>query len=395
MIRAFRSRVPTRPERHAATGVLWSAGALWLALTAGCPQNSGTPDAPIALNPDGTVVTIAGTGEIGYSGDGGASVRAKLSRAADVAVDRDGRVLFADVQNHRIRCVDLSTGIIVTLAGDGSTSGTEALDSPTGITPLPSGEFLVASWGSNQVFRYAADHATRSIVIGNGLDGCNDDFSQNAASVPLFAPRSVDVLADGSILVGEQGCSRISRVRGDGSILAYAGLGTSGYSGDGQAAVNATLHAGELAAGPSFGLSLSPEDPPDELFIADSLNHVVRVVKPFTGLIETFAGTGQAGFADGPPLAAQFNTPAHVFCARDHSLWIADTGNHVIRYIDPLRTRVLTIAGTGTAGFNGDGLPATETQLNEPLAVFVTEDRYVYVADAGNARIRRFKYLGN
>jgi streptogramin lyase len=125
--------------------------------------------------------------------------------------------------------------------------------------------------------------------------------------------------------------------------------------------------------------------------VADTLNHVIRVVRPFTGRIETYVGTGEPGYVDGPPQLAQFNRPTHVFSGNDHSLWIVDAGNHAIRYLDPLLTRVTTVIGTGTSGFNGDNLPPAETQLNGPTAVWATPDRRVFVADSGNQRIRLFE----
>jgi len=196
-------------------------------------------------------------------------------------------------------------------------------------------------------------------------------------------------MADGSLLVGEQGCHRIVRVPDD-IVVTYAGTGDPGYAGDAGQAPLASLRAGSAADGPSLGIALSPEDPPDELFIADTGNHVIREVKTFTQRILTFAGSGEPGFVDGPLEQARFNGPTHVFSGRDHSLWVADTGNHAIRYVDPLRTSVVTVAGTGVPGFNGDGHAPTETQLHGPSSVWVTPEGRVFIADSANHRIRAY-----
>jgi len=353
-----------------------------------------TPDPvgmPVTPHADGSVSTIAGTGEPGYSGDDENAALAQINRPMDLARTADGALLIADFANHRIRRIELATGIIRTIAGDGTTQGDAALDHPSGVKAITGGEMIVTAWGAHRIFRYATDGA-RSLVAGDGSDICStlaEGASAVAASV--VAPRSADVLADLSVLIAEQSCHRVRRVKLDGSILLYGGIGTPGYSGDGAAATLAEMQAAPTADGPSMGIALSPENPPDELFIADTLNHVVRVINTFNGRIETFVGTGEAGYVDGPPDQARFNRPTHVFSGADHSLWVVDTGNHAIRYIDPLRVRVTTVIGTGEAGFNGDGLQPAETQLNTPTAVSVSPEGCVYVADSGNHRIRLFQ----
>lgn len=362
----------------------------------GCTPREPAPapaddDEPIRLNDDGTVSTVAGTGAGGFSGDGGRSVEARLSSPLDVTLAVDGALLIADFGNDRVRRIDLSTGRISTVAGAG-VAATEPPLGPTGVTPLSDGAFLVVAWRENRVYRYDAG-GSRTLLAGDGTTACADDPADAPAVLrALVAPRSADLLADRSVLVSEQGCHRVRRIRPDGSVTTYAGTGLPGYTGDGDAAVLGTLQAGSVAEGPSFGLALSPEDPPDELFVADTLNHVVRVVKPFTGRLETYAGSGEPGMVDGTPELARFSRPVHVFSPRDHSVWVVDAGNHAVRYVDPLRTSVRTVIGTGVGGFNGDGLPPRQTQLDNPTAVYVTDDGLVFVADAGNHRIRAFRF---
>ncbi|NOS99225.1 MAG: hypothetical protein HOP29_01195 [Phycisphaerales bacterium] len=365
--------------------------AVTIAVLTGC---TGTPPGddslPIEPNPDGTMSTVVGTGTAGFSGDGGPSTSAELDRPMDITVTDDRGLLIADFNQHRVRRVELTTGTITTVAGTGETTGVDALPSPSGVTVLSDGGFLAVAQQAHRVYQYAPD-GSRSAVAGNGIGACAaEKLDDPPLETALLQPRNVDVLADGSLLVSDQGCHRVRRIRDD-VIITYAGTGAAGYSGDGGPAVEAEMHAGPIEAGPSFGIALSPEDPPDELFIADTDNHVIRQVKPFTGRIETFAGDGEPGFVDGPPDEARFNRPTHVFSGGDHSLWVVDAGNHAIRYVDPLGTRVVTVAGTGSAGFNGDGLPPDETQLDTPTALWVTVDGTVFIADAGNHRVRFYK----
>ena len=112
--------------------------------------------------------------------------------------------------------------------------------------------------------------------------------------------------------------------------------------------------------------------------------------------ITTFAGTGTQGYSGdtGVPAAAKLNNPAGVFADTAGVLYIADTGNHVIRRINAAGDTITTIAGTGTAGFSGDDSTATNAQLNAPAAVFVDSTGLIYVADTGNHRIRRISTTG-
>jgi hypothetical protein len=387
----------TAPRRAVtASGALNIIAAIAAALFApGCPNSEPSPPPdvpePIMLVSDGTVSTVAGSGTAGFDSLKLAR-RAQLNHPLGVRVGPDAAVWIADFGNHRIRRVDLSTGFITTEAGDGRTSGPQSLASPTAVVPLADGAFLAVAWGENRVYRYAADRS-RSFLAGNGASECAEPATQPpAVDQPLVGPSSADILADGSVLISEQGCHRVMRVRLDGTIAPYAGNGIAGYSGDGDAATAATLHAAPVAEGPCFGLGLSPENPPDELYVADTLNHVIREVRPFIGRILTFAGTGAPGYVDGPRSEAQFRGPTAVYTSFDHAVWIVDAGNHVIRRVDPLRTAVTTVLGTGSPGFNGDGRAARDTQLHTPAGIFVTRAGDVFVADAGNHRVRHFRF---
>lgn len=353
-------------------------------------NNDNVNEPPPPIDPPGIVRTIAGTGAADFGGDGGAGVDAMLNQPMGIGLTTDDALLIADFGNHRIRRLDLTSGLIDSVAGTGVSTGLGAIDSPAGVTTLADSGFLAISWRGQQVFEYDMD-GNRIRAIGSGQQGCPELDGTGAPNTSnLDGPRHAELMADGSILISLQGCRRVMRATKD-SLSAYAGTGASDYSGDDGLASEATFQTSPIVDGPAFGISLSREDPPDELFIADTGNNVVRRVRVFSRRIDTFAGNGDSGFKDGAPLDATFDTPTNVFLSGDHSVWVVDTGNHAVRHIDPFGLQVTTIIGTGEPGFNGDGLPAIETQLDTPTAVWVTNDGVVYVADSGNHRIRRFQ----
>ncbi len=349
----------------------------------------------IDAGPDGEagIETVAGTGVAGFSGDGGPAAEAQLDSPLDVMVRPSGQIVIVDHGNDRIRSVGVGTGLMSTLAGAGGSAADGALVRPAGVFFTEDGTLYVAGWGEHLVYEYPGD-GSRAIIAGTGGDGCPADASgADPVATAISLPRSVGVLGDGTVIFAAQGCHRVLRIGGDGRLEAFAGTGEPGYGGDDGPAEDARLEA--MLSDPNtmnFGFALSPEDPPDELYIADTANNVIREVNLFTGRIETIAGTGEPGFADGPPSQATFNRPTAVFSSGDHAVWVVDAGNHAIRRIDPLGTEVATVAGTGEPGFNGDGLDPLETRLNNPGGVFVTGDGQVYVADTGNHRIRRFHF---
>ena len=158
-----------------------------------------------------------------------------------------------------------------------------------------------------------------------------------------------------------------------------AGTGAAGFSGDGDAAVQAQLSGPRDVA----------VDPHGVLYIADGDNHRIRKVDP-SGRITTAAGSGSAGFGGdgGPAVAARLNTPHGVAIARDGSFFISDLYNNRIRRVDPSGV-ITTVAGNGGRGFAGDGGPATAAELFYPRAIAVGGDGAVYVADINNNRIRK------
>jgi sugar lactone lactonase YvrE len=222
-------------------------------------------------------------------------------------------------------------------------------------------------------------------VAGGGTIFC--DWNGIAAkSVDLYigpdGPTGVAFDKSGNLYLGSNGAwiSKVDMVTG--LIYRVAGSATMmGYNGDGIPATSAALNL-------PVGVAL---DSSGNLYIADSLNHRIRKVDAGTGLISTVAGTGIAGYnADGiPATSAQLNEPRGVALDSSGNLYIADLLNHRIRKVDAGTGLINTVAGTGTAGYNGDGIPAASAQLNAPQGVTLDASGNLYIADFINNRIRK------
>ncbi|MFZ1081171.1 MAG: Ig-like domain-containing protein, partial [Candidatus Kryptoniota bacterium] len=191
----------------------------------------------------------------------------------------------------------------------------------------------------------------------------------------------IAVAPDGTIYFSEQSSSQVWKRCTDGSIVLVAGTGTYGYSGDGGPATRAMLHS------PS-GLALGADG---SLYIADTYNDCIRRVDPL-GIIATYAGNGGGhwgyGGDGGLAVNSYLNLPAGLAIGTDGSLFIADQGNTVIRMVNPAGI-IKTVAGNGQGGYGGDGGPALQAKLSNPFGVDVDGQGNIYIADYGNRRIRK------
>ena len=282
---------------------------------------------------NGQINTVAGNGTPGYSGDGGAATSAELNAPHGVAVDSAGNLYIADLSNNCIRKVTATTGMITTVAGNG-TAG------------------------------YSGDGGA-------------------ATSAELYNPFGVEVDSSGNIYIADIGNNRIRKVTATtGMITTFAGNGTAGYSGDGGAATGAGLH---------FPISVAV-DASDNIYIADSYNQCIRKVTATTGIITTVAGNGTKGYSGdgGAATNAELNTPDGVAVDVSGNIYIADANNNRIRKVTASTGIITTVAGNGTRGYSGDGGAATSAELYSPTAVAVDVDvsGNIYIADDANNRIR-------
>jgi len=294
-----------------------------------------TGDRVRKLTADGRLATIAGTGVKGFAGDGGPATQARFDGIHSLAVAPNGDLYLADTWNHRIRKIEAATGIVTTIAGSGPVGDREArFDGDGGpataalFGPLyngclsPDGRRIVVADLHNFRIR-AIDLTTGNVttVAGNGKKGVPADGAV-ATEAPLVDPRACAVDDAGRVYVLERGGHALRVVEADGHLRTVAGTGKKGFGGDGGPALQALLN------GPKY-LWLELDG---NVLIADAENHVIRRYKPADGTIERVAGTGQVGAAGlgGDPLQAQLNRPHGVWRAPSGALYIADSFNHRI-----------------------------------------------------------------
>lgn len=348
------------------------------------------PNAVAAERIDG----LAGTGALGFGGDGGPAVLATLASPSGGALQADGGVLIADTGNHRIRRVT-AAGTIATVAGSGpccGAAGAQAgdglaatapevrLNGPRAVAIHPDGRILIADTG-NHVVRAITTDGVIVRVAGTGTAGYSTEGGP-ALSSTLNRPTGVAVAADGAVLVADTGNHRVLRIApGTTTITRVAGATPTagpGYNGDGIAATTAQLNAPTaLAVRPGGGL-----------LIADTGNHRIRAVDG-QGLISTVAGNGTTGplLGDGGPAPlASLASPEGVTTAVDGTVVIADTGHARVRAVAP-DGAIRTIAGNGTVGGLGDGGDPVLAELSALRGVS-PGPRGPVLYDTGNHRVR-------
>ncbi|GAA4453549.1 hypothetical protein GCM10023189_18770 [Nibrella saemangeumensis] len=341
------------------------------------------------VNPSGIISTVAGSAPFtpGFSGDGGSATSVRLFYPIGLAVDEAGNVFFADYGNERIRMVNTS-GIISTIAGGGSSTGDEtaatsvSLAGPTAVAINGTGRLLIAELDNNRIRRFTIGGII-STVAGNGSTTFGGDGG-SAVETILNSPVAIAADAAGNFFIADGANNRIRKVNvSDGTISTVAGTGSATASGDGGSALNAGLRPSGLAF-----------DAAGNLYIAERFNHRIRKVT-IDGIISTVAGTGTAGFLgdNGLATSARLNEPLAIAVDGAGNLYIADRANNRIRKVDK-DGFISTIAGTGTAGFSGDGDKAKLAQLNKPNNVAVDGAGNLYFSDDANNRIRKINADG-
>ena len=344
--------------------------------------------AGIVIPGTGLINTIAGNGTAGYSGDGGAATLADLYSPNGVVVDSAGNVYIVDASNNRVRKVNASSGIITTVAGNGTAGysgdggpGTNAqLNDPTGVAIDTSGNIYIAEYNNCRIRKVAATTGIITTVAGNGTAGYSGDGGQ-ATSASLAYPQGVAVDASGNIYIADSSNNRIRKVTiSTGIITTVAGNGTAGYSGDGAAATSAKLNE-------PFGPVI---DASGNIYIPDLFNYRVRKVTVSTGIITTVAGNGTEGYTGdgGAATSAELNFPWSVAFDSAGNFYISDSNNARIRKVTISTGIITTVAGNGVRGYSGDGGVATSAELYNPYGVAVDSAANIYIADDGNSRIR-------
>ena len=283
------------------------------------------------ISTSGIIYTIAGTGSAGFSGDAGPATSAKLNNPQYIAIDSTGNIFFSDCANNRIRKIDINTGLILTIAGNG-TAG------------------------------YA----------GNGI---------SASSAILSDPNGIAIDKKGNIYFADYGNSRIRKIDVLGIISDFAGTGIAGYNGDGGLADTSQIRGVFSVACDKIG----------NLYIGDEANGRIRKVDTF-GFIHTIAGNGIPGNIGDEGLATVAEVRPHcIICDKYGNIYMSDIYTNTVRRINA-ENIINTVAGNGIQGFIGDNGPATNAEFYSPSDITVDSCGNLYISDLNNYRIRKVAF---
>jgi len=390
----------------------------------------------------GSIRTVAGTGDPGWSGDGTGALAACLNEPKSLTLDVEGNLFIADSENHVVRKIDRKTNCIRTVAGctqgvgseakrvspvpvaeggdddpfaengtvnshaftqqtdlsgtvryvvistastkrfsgDGSLAVQALLNFPTAVVVDRAGHLYIADTLNHRVRRVDAATGVITTVAGLGQPRCFGDGGL-AVDAGLNEPAALAVSDEGVLYIADQGNNCVRAVDlTTGVICTVAGTGTAAYNGDDVAAMETGL------AGPS-GLALASDG---TLFIADSFNGRIRAVDPVTGLIRTVVGDGGEYRYQGPdePPSNSLSRPSGITLDEEGNLYFTDSDNHLVRRWDRITGRIERIAGVGVAHYGGDEGAALEASLSYPFGIVLDREGHLLVADTFNHRIR-------
>ena len=375
----------------------------------------------------GIATVVAGNGKAGFSGDGGPATSAALLTPIGTVFDSSGNMYIAEFDNGRIRKVT-PTGVISSYAGCPTCAGTVVEGSfrtntaiqVNGIAIDSSNNVYFSDGAHDRVRKILASNGNVYTVAGNGTNGTSGDGGLAVhASLSLFAPSGIsldssnnlyipdgnrlrkvtastgvintiatfggplfDSVVDGAgnVYVTNLAGNAAYKVAPGGSVTTIIGPGPYGFSGDGGPATNAAFK----------NVSGIARDGSGNIYVADQLNYRVRKDTVSTGIISTFAGSGKGNFwgDGGSATSAGINRPQSMAFDASGNMYIADTYNNRVRKVTTGGT-ISTFAGTGLAGYSGDGGAATSAKLNEPASVAVDTNGNVFVAESANSVVRK------
>jgi uncharacterized protein (TIGR03437 family) len=355
--------------------------------------NAGSTELAVNYAPEQVVVTLAGTGMIGDRGDGGPGTAAELYQPRGVAVDSKGNIYVADTQNRRVRRISPS-GQIAAFAGtgglgssgDGGPAAEATFNFPNVVIVDKADNVYISDQLNHRIRKVTPDGKISTIAgTGEGFGGFGGDGGP-ATAAQLNGQVGLAVDANGNLFIADRSNNRIRRIdAATGIITTIAGTGVIGGDGDGGTATQAELSQPTGVAVDGAG----------NVYITDTGNRRIRRVSAADGKISTIAGTGAAGFSGdgGPATSALLGLayPATLAFDAAGDLYFADRNNHRIRKI-ALATGIITsVAGTGVAGFSGDGTGPVGTALSFPTSVAFDSAGNLIIADSGNNRVRRVR----
>jgi sugar lactone lactonase YvrE len=287
----------------------------------------------------GLISVVAGNGTNGYSGDGGPATAAGLSTPHEVRFDRAGDLYFVERDNHTVRKVDMTSGVITTLAGtgirgysgDGGPAREALLAQPHSIAFDREDNLYICDIVNNRVRRIDPATGIITTFAGTGEAGPPPDAG-SIRTTALRGPRSIDIAPDGRMfLILREGNTVLEIDTGTGQLRRLAGTGALAYAGDGGPAIDATFgRPGNPLNGPK-GIGWAADD---SLYVVDTENHVIRRIDLGSGIITTVVGTGEREDGpDGDPLACRLNRPHGVYVTGGR-IYIGDSENHRIRLLE-------------------------------------------------------------
>lgn len=347
-----------------------------------------TPDAdpPVApCDEPGAICTIAGVPErVGFNGSNMPANELWMHFPSALALSPTGQLHIVDYNNMRVLALD-DDGVLRSVAGTGvhayATIDTPAVDShlenPVDVAFLPSGELLIVEQHAGRVLRIDEAGILRAFAGRCDDVACLGFWGDGgrATDALLSEANGVAVDSTGRVHIADTDNHCLRTVTPDGIIDRLAGDGEPGFSDEGLG---------------RFGRPQRIVVDGDRLLVADAGSHAIRAIDLATGSVSTIVGTGVEGFSGdgGSALTAQLDSPFGVDVAPDGTLWIADWGNHRVRRVDPDGT-IHTAAGTGEKAFAGDEGPASLAALGGPADVLVLPDGGVLIADMFNGIVRR------
>lgn len=336
------------------------------------------------ITPDGIITTVAGSDGSGFAGDGDKATSALLNLPQAIALDAQNNLYIADEGNHCVRKVNGQTGIITTLAGvdtagfsgDGSLAFLAKLNSPVGVAV--DGQYIyIADKGNYRVRRVNLSSNVITTYAGNGTSGYSGDGGPATSATLNIGSVNIDNAGNVYFING----NALRKVTaGSGTISTVAGSAGAGFSGDGGNAFAALFNT----------LSAFCFDNANNIFIADLGNYRIRKVLSATGVVNTVAGNGHKRFGGdgGKAQEAILASPTSVSTDLAGNIYFIDFDNARIRKITASSKIISTVAGNGVLGFSGDGGPATQASLS-CSGLDVDTAGNIYIADRDNQRIRK------